>query len=93
MEDTEEETEDGGEEQQTEGMVPHSVGVVQESVTILVDLLGNETEKSDIDADPEDEEGEEELLSTSSEELGRGCGSLSCCDDGGGRHCKGSLCV
>jgi len=53
------ETDDAREQEQSEGMVVNAAGIVDKRVAILVDLLRDQTEGSDVDAEPEDEEGKE----------------------------------
>lgn len=54
---------------QSESVVVTEVWVVVGVVAVLVELLGDETQKSDVNADVEDEEGEDEDLTPGREKL------------------------
>lgn len=77
--DTDDQVEDGGKETETKRMVVLVRRVVLLVVAVLVDLLRDETEERDVDAAPEDEEGEDDNLAGGrEEEANAGLGLLDC---------------
>lgn len=65
---TDEKVEDRGEEEETHGVVPHARGVASPVIAEAVELLRDETEKGDVDAEEEDKVAEDADLTTGGEE-------------------------
>ena len=71
MEDSEDETDDGGEEKQPNGVVKFLLRPVPPIPAVLRYLVGDESERCDVHDDPEDEEAEVEFLPSDGEESSR----------------------
>ena len=69
VEDTDDGREDGGEEQETDGVLVLARGPVPLLVSMGVDLLRHKTEERNVDGKPEDEEAKVELLSARREDV------------------------
>ena len=69
MEDTDEGREDGVEEQETHRVPVLARGPVAHLMAVVMDLLRDESEEGDVDAEPEDEEAEVEPLSAGREDV------------------------